>query len=142
MRVWQGRWPDHLVRVLGLVGYSVPVFWLGLMGLLLFYAKLGWVEGPGRLDVFYDDMVGRVTGVILIDAAMAGEWDVFWNALSHVILPASILGYCLLGLHRPHDPLADARAARPGIRRGGAGQGRARMADRLEPRACATPPCR
>ena len=45
--VWQGRWPDHLVRVLGLVGYSVPVFWLGLMGLLLFYAKLGWVEGPG-----------------------------------------------------------------------------------------------
>jgi peptide/nickel transport system permease protein len=94
--VWQGRWPDHLVRVLGLVGYSVPVFWLGLMGLLLFYAKLGWVEGPGRLDVFYDDMVGRVTGVILIDAAMAGEWDVFWNALSHVILPASILGYVSL----------------------------------------------
>ena len=91
--VWQGRWPDHLVRVLGLVGYSVPVFWLGLMGLLLFYAKLGWVEGPGRLDVFYEDIVTRVTGVILIDAAVAGEWDVFWNALSHVILPASILGY-------------------------------------------------
>jgi len=91
--VWQGRWPDHLVRVLGLVGYSVPVFWLGLMGLLLFYSKLGWVEGPGRLDVFYEDIVDRVTGVILIDAAIAGNWDVFWNALSHVILPASILGY-------------------------------------------------
>ena len=43
----QGRWPDQVVRVLGLVGYSVPVFWLGLMGLLLFYAKLGWVGGPG-----------------------------------------------------------------------------------------------
>ena len=91
--VWQGRWPDHVVRVVGLVGYSVPVFWLGLMGLLLFYAKLGWVEGPGRLDVFYEDLVTPVTGVILIDSAMAGEWDVFWNALSHVILPASILGY-------------------------------------------------
>jgi peptide/nickel transport system permease protein len=38
--VHRGRWPDHLVRVLGLVGYSVPVFWLGLIGLLLFYAKL------------------------------------------------------------------------------------------------------
>src|SRR3954454_19784151 len=75
--VWQGRWPDQLVRVLGLVGYSIPVFWLGLMGLLLFYAKLGWVEGPGRLDVFYEDLVGRVTGVILIDAAIAGEWHVF-----------------------------------------------------------------
>ena len=91
--VWQGRWPDHLVRVLGLVGYSVPVFWLGLMGLLLFYAKLGWVEGPGRLDVFYEDLVTPVTGVLLIDSAMAGEWDVFRNAFSHVILPASILGY-------------------------------------------------
>lgn len=91
--VWQGRWPDHLVRVLGLVGYSVPVFWLGLMGLLLFYAKLGWVEGPGRLDVFYEDIVTPVTGVILLDSAMAGEWGVFWNAFGHVILPAAILGY-------------------------------------------------
>jgi peptide/nickel transport system permease protein len=91
--VWQGRWPDHLVRVVGLVGYSVPVFWLGLMGLLLFYAKLGWVEGPGRLDVFYEDLVPPLTGVILIDSAVAGDWDVFWNALAHVILPASILGY-------------------------------------------------
>jgi peptide/nickel transport system permease protein len=91
--VWQGRWPDHLVRVLGLVGYSVPVFWLGLMGLLLFYAKLGWVEGPGRLGVFYEDLVPAVTGVILVDSAIAGDWDVFGNALAHVILPAAILGY-------------------------------------------------
>jgi peptide/nickel transport system permease protein len=91
--VWQGRWPDHLVRLLGLVGYSVPVFWLGLMGLLLFYAKLGWVEGPGRLDVFYEDLVPTVTGVILVDSAIAGDWDVFGNALAHVMLPAAILGY-------------------------------------------------
>ena len=91
--VKQGRWPDHLVRVIGLVGYSVPVFWLGLMGLLLFYASLNWVAGPGRLDIFYEDLVDPVTGVILLDAALAGEWDVFQNAFSHVILPASILGY-------------------------------------------------
>lgn len=91
--VHQGRWPDQLVRVLALVGYSVPVFWLGLMGLLLFYAKLGWVEGPGRLDVFYEDLVTPVTGVILIDSALEGAWDVFGNAFAHVILPASILGY-------------------------------------------------
>ena len=45
--VHRGRWPDQSVRVLGLVGYSMPVFWLGLMGLLLFYARLGWVAGPG-----------------------------------------------------------------------------------------------
>ena len=91
--VHRGRWPDHLVRVLGLVGYSVPVFWLGLVGLLLFYAKLDWAPGPGRLDVFYDGLVDPVTGVITIDALLAGETEIFWNALSHLILPASILGY-------------------------------------------------
>jgi peptide/nickel transport system permease protein len=91
--VWQGRWPDQVIRVLGLVGYSVPVFWLGLVGLLVFYAKLGWVAGPGRLDVFFDDIVDPVTGVILLDAAIAGEWDVFRDAFAHIILPATILGY-------------------------------------------------
>ncbi len=91
--IWQGRWVDHVIRVVGLVGYSVPVFWLGLVGLLIFYAKLDWVAGPGRLDVFYDGLVEPVTGVILLDSALAGEWDVFWNAVSHLILPASLLGY-------------------------------------------------
>lgn len=91
--VWQDRWPDQLARVVGLVGYSVPVFWLGLMGLLLFYAKLGWVEGPGRLDVFYEDLVTPRTGVLLLDAALAGEWEVMANAFAHIILPAGILGY-------------------------------------------------
>ena len=57
------------------------------------YGKLGWVSGTGRLDVFYEDIVTRHTGVILIDAAIAGEWEILGNALSHLILPASILGY-------------------------------------------------
>lgn len=91
--VHRGKPIDHVVRVLGLAGYSIPVFWLGLIGLLLFYAKLGWVAGPGRLDVAFDDIVDPVTGVLLIDSAMAGEWEVFRNAFRHVILPAAILGY-------------------------------------------------
>ncbi|MGE0117175.1 MAG: ABC transporter permease [Dongiaceae bacterium] len=91
--VWHGRWLDHLIRVLGLVGYSVPVFWLGLMGLLLFYARLDWVAGPGRIDVYYDGIVDPVTGLMLIDAALAEEWDIFWNAVSHLVLPVGILGY-------------------------------------------------
>jgi peptide/nickel transport system permease protein len=91
--VARGRLADQVVRVVSLLGYSVPVFWLGLMGLLLFYARLGWVAGPGRLDVAFDDLVPSWSGVILLDSALAGEWEVFWNALRHVILPASILGY-------------------------------------------------
>jgi peptide/nickel transport system permease protein len=84
---------DHIVRVMGLVGYSVPIFWLGLMGLVLFYAKLGWVGGPGRMDVVYEYTLTPVTGLLLVDAAMAGQWDAFGNVLSHLILPASLLGY-------------------------------------------------
>jgi len=89
----KGRWPDHIVRVVGLFGYSVPVFWLGLVGLFIFYGKLDWVSGTGRLDVFYEDIVASRTGVILIDSLIAGEWDIFRNAFSHLILPAGILGY-------------------------------------------------
>jgi peptide/nickel transport system permease protein len=88
-----GRWPDQFIRVVGLMGYSVPVFWLGLVGLMLFYGKLGWLPGPGRLDVFYEGLLEPVTGVILIDSLLAGAWDIFRNALSHIVLPAAILGY-------------------------------------------------
>jgi peptide/nickel transport system permease protein len=89
----KGRWPDHVIRVVGLFGYSVPVFWLGLVGLFVFYGKLGWVSGTGRLDVFYQNVVTLRTGVILFDAALDGNWEIFANAFSHLILPASILGY-------------------------------------------------
>jgi peptide/nickel transport system permease protein len=92
----QGRWPDHAIRLTGLVGYSIPVFWLGLVGLLVFYNALDWVGGPGRLDVYYEDIVEPVTGVLLIDSLIGGELDVFWNSLSHIILPASILGFLSL----------------------------------------------
>jgi peptide/nickel transport system permease protein len=91
--VKQGRLIDQIVRVAGLIGYSAPIFWLGLMGLLVFYAKLDWVAGPGRLDIAYDYIVTPVTGMLLVDSAMAGEWGVFGNALSHIILPALLLGY-------------------------------------------------
>jgi len=92
----KGRWPDHLVRFLGLFGYSMPVFWLGLVGLWLFYAKLGWVAGPGRIDVGFEDLVEPRTGVLLVDAALAREWDVFNNAIAHIALPATLLGYISL----------------------------------------------
>ena len=90
---WHEKWPDHLMRIVGLVGYSVPIFWLGLVGLFVFYYRLGWVAGPGQLDVFYVGVVDRITGSILIDSLIAGEWDIFWNAISHMTLPALLLGY-------------------------------------------------
>ena len=91
--VRRGGLADQAVRVMGLIGYSMPIFWLGLMALVLFYAKLGWVGGPGRLDVAFEYSLTPVTGLLAIDAIMAGEWEVLGNVLSHLILPASLLGY-------------------------------------------------
>ena len=91
--VQRGGLVDQVVRVMGLIGYSVPIFWLGLMALVLFYARLGWVSGPGRIDVVYQYTLQPVTGLLLVDAALGGEWEAFRNALSHLILPASLLGY-------------------------------------------------
>ncbi len=92
----KGRWPDHLVRVVGLFGYSMPVFWMGLMGLFLFYGRLGWVAGPGRVDAGYEDALDPTTGILLVDSAMAGAWDLFRSAAAHLVLPAAILGYLSL----------------------------------------------
>lgn len=91
--VRRGSLIDQIVRFLGLAGYSIPIFWLGLMGLLLFYAKLGWVAGPGRIDVTYSYLYTPVTGIVLVDTLMQGQWDAFWDAVSHIILPACLLGY-------------------------------------------------
>jgi peptide/nickel transport system permease protein len=90
---WHEKWPDHVLRVIGLIGYSVPIFWLGLVGLFVFYYLLDWVSGPGQLDVFFVGLVPRVTGFILVDSALAGEWEIFGNAISHMTLPALLLGY-------------------------------------------------
>lgn len=91
--VRRGRLIDHVVRLVSLVGYSLPVFWLGLVALLIFYARLGWVEGPGRIGIAYQYSVPSMTGFVLIDSIIAGQWAAARNALSHLTLPACILGY-------------------------------------------------
>ena len=84
---------DQIVRVIGLIGYSVPIFWLGLLALLLFYAKLRWVAYPGRVDVVYEYSFTATTGFYLLDSAWQGQWDVFWDVFRHIILPGALLGY-------------------------------------------------
>ncbi len=89
----QNRWQDHVVRFFALFGYSMPVFWLGLIGLLVLYAKLGWVGGPGRIAVAYRYSVPVWSGFMLVDTLRAGNVDAFRNAVSHIVLPASLIGY-------------------------------------------------
>ncbi|RWM12613.1 MAG: ABC transporter permease [Mesorhizobium sp.] len=91
--VRRGSIIDQIVRIIGLVGYSVPIFWLGLLALVLFYAKLQWVAFPGRLDIVYEYTFTPITGFYLLDALWQRQWDVFRDAFRHIILPASLLGY-------------------------------------------------
>jgi len=91
--VRRGSFVDQVVRIIGLIGYSVPIFWLGLLALLLFYAKLQWVAFPGRLDVVFEYTFTPITGFYLLDSVLQGQWDVFRDAFRHIILPASLLGY-------------------------------------------------
>ncbi|WP_448955544.1 ABC transporter permease [Labrys neptuniae] len=94
--VRRGSLVDQIVRVIGLIGYSMPIFWLGLLSLVLFYAKLHWAAFPGRLDITYEYSFTPVTGFFLLDSAMQGQWDVFHDALRHILLPAALLGYLSL----------------------------------------------
>ena len=89
----QGSRFDHVVRVVSLAGQSVPVFVLGLVCLLVFYVKLGIAPGTGQLDVAYEGLVPRVTGMLVLDSAIAGDWDSFWDALAHLAQPALVLAY-------------------------------------------------
>jgi len=89
----QGSWVDQAVRVFCLAGHSLPIFVLGLVSLLVFYAWLGWLPGPGRQGVAYQDLVEPVTGLLTVDAAIAGDWDAFRDAWWHLIQPAGILAF-------------------------------------------------
>lgn len=88
-----GRLADQIVRVFALIGHSVPIFWLGLIGLLVFYAKLGWVAGPGRIDVAFEYTFQPITGFYILDAIVQRDWAALRSIMAHIILPASLLGY-------------------------------------------------
>jgi peptide/nickel transport system permease protein len=91
--VRRGSLIDQVVRIVGLVGYSVPIYWLGLLSLVFFYAQLRWVAFPGRIDIVHEYSFTPITGFYLIDSAWQGQWDVFRDVFRHIILPASLLGY-------------------------------------------------
>ena len=95
--VFKNRWLDHLVRVLALTGISTPAFWLGLGAIVLFYGKLNLLPGGGRLDDWLDPP-HRVTGFYLIDSLLSGDIETFFNALQHIILPATTLAFVHLGI--------------------------------------------
>ena len=95
--VWRGRLIDYFSRTFALVGVSFPVFVLALVGLSVFHVQLGLVAGHGRLDVVLDNPP-YVTGLFTVDSLLDGQWGLFLNAISHLILPSLVLGSFTAGL--------------------------------------------
>ncbi len=88
---------DHLSRLVALLGVSTPLFWSGLMVLLLFYKHLQLFPAAGRIDVFLTPPPA-VTGMYLLDSLLARDFTVFFNALHHIMLPACCLAYIQLAI--------------------------------------------
>lgn len=81
---------DHGVMGVSLTGYSMPIFWWGLLLILLFSVQLDLTPVSGRISVMY--YIEPVTGFLLIDTWLAGDKDAFWSAVTHLILPTIVLG--------------------------------------------------
>jgi len=88
----RNRLPDHVVRILSLIGGSVPIFWLGLILIGFFYGRLGWLPGGARIDSFIP-APQEVTGLFTVDSILAGNYKAFWSSVHHLFLPALALGY-------------------------------------------------
>lgn len=81
---------DHTIMATSLTGYSMPIFWWGLLMILFFSVALGWTPVSGRLSALY--WVETRTGLMLIDSLLSDEAGAFKSTLSHLILPSIVLG--------------------------------------------------
>jgi peptide/nickel transport system permease protein len=88
---------DNVARGFALLGSSLPIFWSGLIMLYIFSVQLKWTPGTGRLDARTQAPEGA-TGFYTIDALLAGNGGLFIEALSHLALPALVLGWSVIGI--------------------------------------------
>jgi peptide/nickel transport system permease protein len=81
---------DKFTSVLALTGISMPIFWLAMILIVIFFVNLGWLPFPGRLSTGY--AVTSITGLVLVDSLLTLNFAAFWDGLKHLILPAIALG--------------------------------------------------
>jgi cationic peptide transport system permease protein len=83
---------DNLILSISMIGYSIPVFWLGLLAILIFSINLGWLPSAGQISLLFE--INHVTGIQFIDILLSDspyKWQAFTDATSHIILPASVI---------------------------------------------------
>lgn len=90
--IFHRRQIDNFILSFAIIGYSIPVFWLGLFVILVFSIQLGWFPSAGNISLLFE--IKQLTGFIFIDILFSEspyKWQAFTNAISHIILPASVV---------------------------------------------------
>ena len=118
-------WIDHLSRLTALIGIAFPSFWLGIVLILIFFFHLELLPSGRRVEVSAMLSYKPITNLILIDSLLTGNWDLFKDAISHIILPAITLGFSPLArfmrftravmldeLHKPYVITAHSKGLR------------------------------
>ncbi len=104
--VKRGSFFDQTVMGLALVGYSMPIFWWGLLLIILFSGILQWTPVSGRISLMF--FFPSVTGFMLVDSLLSGQAGAFASAASHLVLPTIVLGTIPLAVIARPDPFGDA----------------------------------
>jgi peptide/nickel transport system permease protein len=93
----RGKVTDQVVRVVSLIGLSIPTFWLALTSFYIFFLQLRIAPGSGRLSPIYTPPP-TATGLYTVDALLAGQWEIFFDAMAHLMLPVFVLSLFTIGL--------------------------------------------
>ncbi len=85
---------DNIILSVSMIGYSIPVFWLGLLAILIFSIQLGWLPSAGQISLLFE--INHVTGIQFIDILLSDspyKWQAFQDASAHIILPACVVAF-------------------------------------------------
>lgn len=86
-------WIDNVARVVSVAGVSMPIFWLGLVLLYIFFFYLAWLPGPVGRTGTATDVAEGATGFLTLDTLLRGDLGGFWNAVKALILPVTTLAF-------------------------------------------------
>jgi peptide/nickel transport system permease protein len=86
---------DHFSRIFSLIGVATPLFWLGFMALLIFYLKLGWFAGGGRISLQLTTPT-QISGLYVLDSLLSGNWPALKSSVQHLLLPTLTLSFTLI----------------------------------------------